>query len=283
MQSNQLKEELLAIKNNNYQLPDGMTDEQAVKRVITALGSSDGELRDDLAYTILLKWLLLEKQLLDGRQLNDLLWQAVSEEMLYFKIGESEKDSVFQRTFSSLLIALILVRDNKEHFLSKENYQVTLNRLIGYCKLEKDYRSFVPGKGWAHAPAHISDALDECVRSRFADLDTCTALWKEGFLKLLTNAPNVFDAEEDERIATPVIAMIELKKVPFSVIHEWLQEIDIDQLESQSEKPKVKRINFKQFIRCLYMRLKEKALIEKYEEKQLFILEHKFNPNFFDV
>jgi hypothetical protein len=94
------------------------------------------------------------------------------------------------------------------------------------CKREKDYRGFVQGKGWAHAAAHIFDALDECVRSRYIGLEECKLVWS-GLYTLLENAPEVFNSEEDERIATAVAAMVELGKVPLSVICEWLMDVKL--------------------------------------------------------
>jgi hypothetical protein len=275
------------IQKNDYRIPEGLDEFEAVKLVISSLSSPNGEIRDDLGYTILVKWLIKE-HILNGNQLKNILKQAISDDMLYFKIGESETDSVFQRSFSSLLIALVLVRDNQEQFLSKEDFIKTLYRLVEYCKLEKDFRSFVNGKGWAHAPAHISDALDECVRSRYADLSECKVLWKS-LQTLIENAPHVFDAEEDERIATPVIAMVELKKVSFTELLQWLQKIDIHQLNNEPDDATeryaklTKKVNFKHLIRCLYLRMKEKSLIGKEEEESLFELEHKFNPHYYNL
>jgi hypothetical protein len=275
------------IQKNDYRLPEGLDEFEAVKLVMRSLSSSNGELRDDLGYTILVKWLVKEN-ILNGNQLKNILKEAISDDMLYFKIGESGTDSVFQRSFSSLLIALVLFRDNQEQFLSEREFTDTFNRLVEYCKLEKDFRSYVKGKGWAHAPAHISDALDECVRNRYTDHGKCKVLW--GSLKtLIENAPHVFDAEEDERIATPVIAMVELEMVQFTDLFQWMQKVDIHQLDNDLDDASeryaklTKKLNFKHFLRCLYMRMKEKSLIGKEEEESLFEQEHKFNPHYYNL
>jgi hypothetical protein len=266
------KEDLRKIVENNYEVPDGLSEYEAVQQVVGVLSSPDGELRDELGCTVLSKW-LLKKKLLNNLQLTELLEQATSRDMFFYKIGESDTDSVFLRTFSSLLIALILIRDNEEHFLSSVTFHLNMKRLINYCELEKDYRSYVEGKGWAHGPAHVADALDECVRSRYTAYNECEQLWI-GLLTLLKNAPNVFDAEEDERIATAVIAMIELEKVSISTLCDWLSTVEAPiEYDLQEE---VKRKNYKMFIRCLYMRLREKNLLGA-EENRLFEIQHQFN------
>ncbi len=267
-----IKEELRNIAKNDFELPEGITEFDAIQKVVRVLSSPDGELRDDLGCTILSKW-LLKKKILSNEQLIELLEQATSQDMLFFQLGESDTDSVFLRTFSSLLIALILIRDNEDHFLSRETFLFHMKRLITYCQLEKDYRSYVEGKGWAHGPAHIADALDECVRSRYTEYEECVDLWT-GLLSMLRCAPNTFDWEEDERIATAVIAMIELEKVSISTLCDWLEEIEAP--VEYDIREEVKRMNFKMFIRCLYMRLRDKNLLG-IEENRLFKMERKFN------
>lgn len=199
--------------------------------------------------------------MLDSDQLQLLLSQALSDNMLFF-----------QRSFSALFIALFFCAITGSNFLKKEAFEPITRRLADYCAQEKDYRSFVVAKGWAHAPAHISDALDECVRSRYAGFVACRNIWT-GLFDLLNQAPQVFGAEEDERIATPVIAMIELKKITAADLFSWLQ---IDTVRAAM----IRRINFKHFVRFLFMRMKERALLEKEEELRLFQLEHRFNINF---
>ncbi|WEG14524.1 DUF2785 domain-containing protein [Pullulanibacillus sp. KACC 23026] len=287
METAKLKDQLLMIQNKDYRLPKGLDEFEAVELVISSLGSPNGELRDELGYTILVKWLVKEN-ILTGDQLTNILKQAISDDRLYFKIGESGTDSVFQRSFSSLLIALVLFRDNEEQFLSKKDFTEVFNRLAEYCRLEKDFRSHVVGKGWAHAPAHISDALNECVRNRYTDYSQCAVLW-ESLKTLIENAPHVFDAEEDERIAIPVIAMVEQKKILFTDLLQWIKKIDIYQLDSDLDDAAErytklqKKLNFKHLLRCLYMRMKAKSLIGKEEEESLLELEHKFNPHYYNL
>lgn len=154
-----LKEELRIIVGNNFSLPQGIDEYSMVQQVVDLLSSTDPELRDKLAYRILNNW-LLEKKLLPDEQLVKLLDNAISHNMLFNRIGEVGTDSIFLRSFSSLLIALLLIRDNRDQYLTENKVHKIMNTLITYCKSEKDYRGYVEGKGWAHAAAHISDALD---------------------------------------------------------------------------------------------------------------------------
>ena len=148
----------------------------------------------------------------------------------------------------------------------------TLDQLVNYCESEKDFRSFVEGKGWAHAPAHVADALDSCVRNRFAGLEESSRVW-QAMTNMLDRAPHVFDAEEDERLATVGISMIELKKVPQDTFYVWLNNIKMPDEYA-------KRVNYKHFIRSLFMRLKTKEV--ECDEEFFFTLEKSFNPHFYE-
>ncbi|MGE8204586.1 DUF2785 domain-containing protein [Heyndrickxia sp. NPDC080065] len=267
-----LKDKLYEIMNNDYALPEGLNEFEAVQQVIAVLGSTDAELRDNLGYHVLAKW-LLDKKFLTNEQLEKVLEQAISKDLLLHKIGEVDSDSVFQRTFSSLLIALILIRDNRDPFLSEISFRNAMDRIIIYCELEKDYRSYIEGKGWAHGPAHISDAIDECVQSRFTGMADCESLWNS-LMKLLINAPQVFDAEEDERIATAVTTMVETGKVSIPTLCHWLGKVV---LPEKKDIPSMnQRINFKHFLRSLIIRLQTKGLISR-EEHSLIEIERTFN------
>lgn len=270
-----IKTDLQSIVKNDFALPKGTNDYQAVQQVVRSLSSTDAELRDELGITILSKW-LIQQNLLNAEQLEELLFQTLSDEKLFYKIGEINTDSVFLRSFSSLLIALILIRDKQENFLSERSFQFVVNRLVIYCEQEKDLRGFVEGKGWAHAAAHMSDAIDECAYSKLLEYEDCKQLC-HGLFQLLIHAPFVYDAEEDERIVGAVVAMIAAEKISLLNVSDWLKEIKLS--EGSEALQRYQRINFKHFLRSLYMRLREKELFGE-EEYRLIEVEHQFNPYF---
>lgn len=272
-----IKEEFRTIVENGYAVPKGADEYRMVQKVVQVLGSTDPELRDDLGYDILQNW-LVEQSLLTNEQVEDLLLHSISDEMLLKQIGESGTDTVFLRTFSSLLIALLLIRDNRDQFLQGSSFQKVMHTLVNYCHQDRDFRGYVAEKGWAHAAAHVSDAIDECVRSRYTGLEECQFLWS-GLRALMESAPDVFNTEEDERIATAVAAMVELNKAPLKTVCEWLNQVE---LPAEKEiQFRYRRNNFKHFVRCLFMRLQEKGLLN--EEQEIIAVEHRFNPRYFHL
>src|SRR3954451_5034383 len=214
-----------------------------LREVLPFLGSADPELRDELAFAILADW-VHERDLLEPHELRELLAFALSGDGLRHGIGESDTDTVFARSFAALVVALVLAVDNRTPFLTREELAGVLDALLDYAGSERDLRGFVRGKGWAHAAAHVADAFDECVRSRFAGA-TESRLVVDALCSLATRSTEVFTAEEDERIATPLAAAVELGKLTLPQV--------LGGLEGQGGR--VQRINRNHIARSLYFRL----------------------------
>lgn len=177
-----------------------------VKSMMHFIGSTDSELRDKLIYTTFFH-LAIDNQL-DHELLRDLLDHCLSDDMLFKGIGENGTDTVFTRAFSSLVIAVILYKDNKDDFLSRDAVYKTKDHLINYINSENDLRGFVPVKGWAHSIAHVADAFDELILNKKIEqkdfLDILPRLWE----KVLVS-DSVYVHGEDERVITPILAMLE--------------------------------------------------------------------------
>ena len=214
-----------------------------LRRVLSFLGSPDPRLRDELAFAILSDW-VYERDLLAPDELREMLAFALSEDGIRHGLGESGTDSVFARSFAVLVVALVLVVDNRSPYLSDVEFANVLTALLEYAGSERDLRGFVPGKGWAHSAAHVADALDECVRSRYAATKEAH-LVIDALCSLTSRSPEVFTAEEDERIAIPLAAAVELGKVSLSEVARRLEAGD----------DRVERINRKHIARSLYFRL----------------------------
>ena len=121
------------------------------------LGSTDPELRDGLIYPVFCR-LLTEGGLTAG-MVNDLLEVCLDENYLYYKIGEKNTDSVYMRSFSSLVIAAILIADKDRRTLEAGTVHRPAGRMIRYLELEEDRRGWTGSKGWAHSIAHGADML----------------------------------------------------------------------------------------------------------------------------
>jgi Protein of unknown function (DUF2785) len=205
MEEHELKKYLQEYKNG--QKPWDINNHIGlVKAMMHFIGSTDSELRDKLIYSTFCQ-LAIENHL-EHDLLSDLLDYSLSDDMLFKGIGENGTDTVFTRAFSSLVIAVILYKDNEDDFLPRDAVYKTKDLLINYINSEKDLRGFVPAKGWAHSIAHVADAFDELILNIKMDqkdyLDMLPPLWK----KVLVS-DSVYVHAEDERMITPILAMLE--------------------------------------------------------------------------
>jgi hypothetical protein len=92
---------------------DEKSESHIIEAMMEHIGSTDPELRDKLIYSSFFR--LINK--LNHEKLIELLELSLSDSFLFKGIGENGTDTVFTRSFTSLLIALILYRDNQDDFL----------------------------------------------------------------------------------------------------------------------------------------------------------------------
>ncbi len=102
----ELKERLREIKNNDFRSPDDISIFDFTLNMIEYIGDPDPDLRDNLIYEVLDRWIM------DGMfgtdQLSKLLNIIFDSSHLFYKIGEEGTDSVFTRSFSVLIVADII-------------------------------------------------------------------------------------------------------------------------------------------------------------------------------
>lgn len=174
--------------------------------MLVHIGSPDSQLRDNMIYQTFCQLILETK--IDDQLLGEILEFCVSDQFLFKGIGEKDTDSVFTRSFTSLLIALILYQDNRNDFLTEAKVNEIKDKLISYVNLEKDVRGYVKDKGWAHSMAHVADAFDELVKSEKINQSTYPAIMLAIWQKIY-QTESVYIHDEDERMIVPIIQMID--------------------------------------------------------------------------
>ncbi len=246
-----------------------------IERMLNNIGSIDGELRDNLIYTSFGKLIL--EDYLTIKQMNHIL--EVCLHNLLLNIGQKGNDSVFTRSFSSLVIVLVLKKDREKHFLSDEILKQTIVDSIKYLKLEEDIRGYVTGKGWAHSIAHGADLLTEAISHPKFNInlsDLCLETVKLCLFKDCTIEFPFVD-EEEERLIFAVEALQE-KGVTESKMETWVMKIS-DELNNLFEEDGYsleffrKKSNVINFLRGYYFRLLYKNNCLKLRGKITCILE----------
>jgi len=215
---------LQAIATNNYEIPDNIDPFGFAMALLANLASPDPELRDDLS-SIILAAGIISQQKLTRQQLEELLNTALDPDHLFYHIGETGTDSVFMRSFSSLIIASILFNDSPDPHLAPATISLVKEKLFHYAQEEKDWRGYVEGKGWAHAMAHLADALDEC-----AQHPRMTGKDRQDILVLVSELATLdipLYHEEDLRLAKVAYHIILGHQVNDNVIAKWIDMCSI--------------------------------------------------------
>jgi len=206
------------VAENDYKIPKGYTLDKLTKELFSYLGSTDPELRDDIAYIVYANF--LKRELYSKDRIRGHVKELLSN--LEKGIGETETDLVFLRTFSVLLLAEIVHNDNKKPLLDRKLVQSILAKGLWYLSMEKDPRGYIPVKGWAHALAHTADLMLVLGNNRFTDKSDHKHILKATAGKLIGSTNWVYIHGEDERLAGAVMAILERNTVSMEFLEKWL-------------------------------------------------------------
>ena len=264
MDAHSLKE-FLRTRANDDALSEGERLE-AARACLTHLGSPDPELRDELIYTTLARW-ITEKGYFSKAELRDFLRVSLDDQHLFFCLGE-EGEGVFTRSFSSLIIACILIRHREAPFLGGAVVEVKA-RVLSYLNQEQDLRGYVEGKGWAHAVAHAADVLDELVKC--PEIDTAGVLELLACIRERACTPlHVYAHDEEERLSYAAVSAFERSDVPDESLKAWIRQFE-DEARRCPEYDAVEGyrlfVNLKHFLRALYFELGRKREKEPFLEE----------------
>lgn len=247
-----LKEKLLRIQSNGFAAPPDAF--AFALEMAASIGSTDPQLRDSLIYSAFHEWICGD--VFSSEELKKLLTLALDEQHLFYRIGENGTDSVFTRSFSVLLLPLILSAHRRQPFLDRADIRLLKDKLLAYVQAEQDLRGYVDEKGWAHAVAHMADALD--------DLAGCPELGKADLQQILASVQAkilvpqiVYAYEEDERMVTAVMAVLNRGLLTNEDIVAWLSGFVVERKRGASVDVYRSKINGKHFLRSLYYRLRE--------------------------
>jgi len=250
----QLKDKLQALAANDFQLSPEEDLDALLAGMMAHIGSLDPELRDDLIYMGFYN-LIQKKAVISADQMKMLLSKVLSGEGMFYRLGEPEGNGIFTRAFSTLLLPLILIAHRNQPFLSLEEVMQVREGLLRMVREERDRRGFVEGKGWAHAIAHAADALD--------DLAQCVEVRDDVLREILTEvravvciSDTVYTHGEDDRLVTPVIAILRRDLLPEDEIVRWVKGFAgaVTAVEGMPARLYIQG-NVTNFLQALYFRL----------------------------
>lgn len=262
-----LKKDLLEIKQNNYEINNSNTFNYYALQMLEKIGTVDYELRDDLIYDIYANW--IDMNVFTEKELCNYLEIAKDNKHLMYNIGLKESDYVFTRTFSALVIALIIQRHLQKNFLSLNIILDTQNIMLKYMTLEKDIRGYIDEKGWAHSVAHGADVLSELAKCNEIKHESISSILDMFKLKICQGKYVYIDGEPD-RINAAVKNILDRDLLSEQEIITWLDNFSIYIIKDGTIDMFHQRINIKNYFRSLYFIVKDNfqytSIIKKIEE-----------------
>lgn len=201
-------------------VPAGKTAAEWARELCPWLASTDPELRDDLAYTVLAGW--IARGALDDDALRELaaIWRAD-----LARPGARDED-VVARSFAALLLASVVRRENRAPFLGDELARVRAAALE-YAAKEADVRGYVAPLGWVHATAHAADLLAALARgAALGTGDTARLLSIVDAKAALPGA--TWLAGEDLRLARVAAALAAREDFDVAVFTAWVARFETD-------------------------------------------------------
>ncbi|KGP71301.1 DUF2785 domain-containing protein [Pontibacillus yanchengensis] len=226
-----------------------------IEQMLHHIGSTDAELRDNLIYSTFGNFIMGEA--LTIQQIEYVMHTCLREDFLFFRIGENEGDGVFTRSFSSLVIALILEKDRATYYLPRQLANRAILQSIQYLYKEQDVRGYVDQKGWAHSIAHGADLLEASIRHPLFELELAESCLES--IEACLFKGKVYIDDEDERLLIAMEALID-RGLDEKVLTDWISTISIrlQQLEKQEGHTISffrQKTNVMNFLKSLYFRL----------------------------
>jgi len=244
------KDFLRRIVDHDFTIPNNVISAYELAfALMPNLRSPDPELRDELSYSILAR--IIQVGMLSAKELEELLFLSMSEGFLVAGIGERDTDTVFTRCFAILIVAAIVEADAEARLLSPEQIHHTTSIALDYARRERDHRGFIDGKGWAHSVAHTADALDSCAHHPVTTTEERIAILE--VIAELATLPEPLTYMEDDRLAFPVLRMVQGEQVELDYLHSWVCRFDID--IAPPKETTLRHVNAENFLRSLYFLL----------------------------
>jgi len=267
------KEFWVSVSKNDYAIPAGHTLNELKEILFGYLGSTDPDLRDDIAYIVYANW--LKREMFSRDEVRTHVDELLAN--LDKGIGETESDSVFLRTFSVLLLAEIVHNDNKKLLLEKDQIQSILSKGLWYLEAEKDPRGHIPVKGWAHALAHTADLMLVLGKNRNTEKDDLESILR-GIAKKLIHSTNwVYIHGEDDRLANAVMMILQRNLISTDFLGSWLKSFTEPEKSwdgAYTDEGRAKAFhNSRNFLRSLFVNIHANKDLSEKDELEILVSE----------
>jgi hypothetical protein len=198
---------------DRVQSADPASEEQ-LEALVTCLASPDPGLRDQFAYTNLVK--LLRDQRPDNAQLEFL-------SVRLDQVLDQPDPAGVARPFAILVFAEIARTDRIEAWMSPAQRQELVDKAANYLENVSDYRGFDPQVGWRHGVAHGADLAMQLTLN-----PALTSAQQSQLLRAISRqvAPgHAYRFGEPGRLARPVLFIARRDELEQQEWQDWFAEL----------------------------------------------------------
>ena len=262
------------LQENNYAIPADHTPTSLTAELFVYLGSSDPELRDEIAYQTFANF--LKRGYLSDEEIAIYITSLLGN--LETGIGERDTDSVFLRSFSVLFLAEIIHNDNKAPSLKKPILKTILEKALWYMEAERDPRGYVNEKGWAHALAHTADLFLVLAKNPNTGSREHNRMLNAISKKLVGSTDWVYIHGEDDRLSRAALEILRRDTLSSAFIKKWLKSFLKPDSGSwngawTNEETARAYFNVRNFLRSLYLQVTTEEELPQKEELEAMVLE----------
>lgn len=209
-----------AVMSGGMTLPRDRSLSEATVELVQLLGSPNPRVREDVAYPLLTTWI--------GQGVYDELLGGLGDGLLpglRHGLGHDGDASVLRRSYSALVLAEVLARDESEHLLPRTTVLAWGDEAAGWYVRENDHRGWLGAQGWAQAVTHGAELMAALARSRHLGALELTVLLDVVGDRLLTPTPYVWRHGEDDRLAFAVMTMLHRDVLEPGLVEAWLNRL----------------------------------------------------------
>ncbi len=208
-----------SIIDNEYVVPAGHSVAELTTELLSYLASPDPELREELAYSMLDGW--LQRDVYSHVD----LWEMVTHLLhnLTIGLGVPHSDTIFQRSFSLLILAEIIYHDLTHPTLSSDEIQQVLTQTLAYLSAEQDLRGYDPEQGWIHAIAHVADLLWMLAQHRGVAAPDLAHILQALAEKVTAPTAHVYLYDEEVRLVRTVMSVLQRDLLTLPSLAAWLE------------------------------------------------------------
>ena len=208
------------VLESDMAVPAGRPLNDLTAELVTMLGSPSAVEREEVAFPVLATWLR------DGVY-DDLLVSFGDSLARGLTVGlrSPGDDTVFRRSYSALVLAECVRRDNVAALLPVDVILSWADQAVGWYTRERDLRGPVPGKGRAAALLHGASLIATFAASRHLQTLHLRVLLDVIAERVSAAADTVLVAGEEDAISLATLTVLQRNAVDADTLEKWVDDL----------------------------------------------------------